>query len=187
MNEMPYGYCHCGCGRKTKIAKHNRKECGWVKDSPLRFIHGHHRRGVSNTYKGGRKIINGYVLIYKPEHLRSNKNGYVFEHILVMERILNRSLLPGETTHHIDENKGNNEPGNLILFSTPGSHISYHNRLQAFKMCGYWDWLRCPICKQYDDPQNISIYNKGGYISGRHSNCFNNYRKELKLKRAQQC
>jgi len=45
-NEIPYGYCHCGCGLKTNIAKETRLKQGWVKGEPLRFVFGHqHRHG----------------------------------------------------------------------------------------------------------------------------------------------
>lgn len=40
-NEIPYGYCHCGCGQKTQIAPYSRKECGWIIGQPIKFIHGH--------------------------------------------------------------------------------------------------------------------------------------------------
>jgi hypothetical protein len=41
---IPYGYCHCGCGGKTRIASETRKWCGHVKGEPVRFIHNHHGR-----------------------------------------------------------------------------------------------------------------------------------------------
>lgn len=41
---VPYGYCYCTCGEKTKVARYTQTSCGWVKDEPLRFIFNHHRR-----------------------------------------------------------------------------------------------------------------------------------------------
>lgn len=38
---IPYGYCHCGCGQKTEIIKHNDASKGWVKGEPRRYIHPH--------------------------------------------------------------------------------------------------------------------------------------------------
>lgn len=46
LSEIPYGYCHCGCGQKTSIAKWNDKQRGYVKGQPLRYIQ-HHGRGRS--------------------------------------------------------------------------------------------------------------------------------------------
>ena len=40
--EIPYGYCHCGCGKKTKIAAHNHTASGTIKGNPSRFLKGHH-------------------------------------------------------------------------------------------------------------------------------------------------
>ena len=38
------------------------------------------------------------------------------------------------------------------------------------------DWLKCPFCNKYDDPNNLYIYpNKN---AGKHRECFNKYRKE---------
>lgn len=39
--EIPFGYCHCGCGRKTVLATKNATKKGWVKGEPLLYLHGH--------------------------------------------------------------------------------------------------------------------------------------------------
>jgi hypothetical protein len=39
--EIPYGYCHCGCGQKTRIATYTHRTIGYVKGHPMRFVHGH--------------------------------------------------------------------------------------------------------------------------------------------------
>lgn len=38
---IPYGYCRCGCGRKTDLATCSRTKLGQVKGEPLRFCRGH--------------------------------------------------------------------------------------------------------------------------------------------------
>jgi hypothetical protein len=35
------GFCHCGCGQKTKLASRTNKQAGWVKGQPLRYLRGH--------------------------------------------------------------------------------------------------------------------------------------------------
>lgn len=39
--EIPYGYCHCGCGQPTNLAKKSDSRFGWVRGRPVRFIPGH--------------------------------------------------------------------------------------------------------------------------------------------------
>jgi|ERR1035441_9050 hypothetical protein len=41
MEEIPFGYCHCGCGEKTKIAPWTDNTKGWIKGQPNRFIRYH--------------------------------------------------------------------------------------------------------------------------------------------------
>jgi hypothetical protein len=45
-SEIPYGFCHCGCGGKTDIAKWSNATRGWTAGEPKRFIHGHHMYGL---------------------------------------------------------------------------------------------------------------------------------------------
>lgn len=67
----------------------------------------------------------GYVLAWAPNHPRASR-GRVFEHILVAERILRRSLLEGEHVHHRDRNRQNNDPSNLLVLTS-----SEHGKLHA--------------------------------------------------------
>ncbi len=43
-SSIPYGYCHCGCGRKTNIATYNSKRQGVIKGEPLAYLVGHYVR-----------------------------------------------------------------------------------------------------------------------------------------------
>lgn len=42
--EIPYGYCHCGCGEQTGISKRTRTGRGLIKGQPLHYIRGHQSR-----------------------------------------------------------------------------------------------------------------------------------------------
>ena len=62
----------------------------------------------------------GYIYAKAPGHPRGRRNnGYVFEHILVMESILRRYLVPGETVHHRNGVRSDNRPANLELWVKP--------------------------------------------------------------------
>lgn len=49
--DIPEGYCQCGCGRKTNIAKVGCKSRGRVRGKPLRLCHGHANRKVHAKYE----------------------------------------------------------------------------------------------------------------------------------------
>jgi hypothetical protein len=43
-----------------------------------------------------------------------------------MEAKLGRYLTPEEVVHHIDGDKENNDPDNLMLFANNGEHTRFH-------------------------------------------------------------
>ena len=62
----------------------------------------------------------GYIYAIALGHPRGTRNNArVFEHILVMEAILGRYLLPGETVHHRNGVRDDNRPENLELWVKP--------------------------------------------------------------------
>jgi len=83
------------------------------------------------AWKGGRLIDgDGYVRVYAPDHFAPRKGGYILEHRLIMERLLNRPLWPKECVHHKDHNRQNNDPINLELIER-GVHSKHHRQLDA--------------------------------------------------------
>jgi len=53
-------------------------------------------------------------------------------HRIVAERMLGRSLRPGEVVHHIDGNRRNNRPGNLRVFASQEEHAAWHVKEERF-------------------------------------------------------
>ena len=85
------------------------------------------------NWQGGRNIFRGYIEIYKPDHPRTRGGKYVFEHIVVAEEKIGRSLYPNECVHHRDEIKTNNDPDNLQVL-TKGEHQKLHAQLRREKL-----------------------------------------------------
>lgn len=44
----------------------------------------------------------------------------------VAEQMLGRPLKKGEVVHHIDNNKRNNQPSNLMVFKSQKEHAKWH-------------------------------------------------------------
>ena len=87
------------------------------------------KREKAHNWKGGKtKTIQGYVLVYIPEHPFCDKRGYVLEHRLVMEKILGRYLKPEEISHHRNEIRDDNRPENLRLFASNSDHMKFHHQ-----------------------------------------------------------
>lgn len=72
-----------------------------------------------------KKRVDGYVSIYFPDHPHSSTDGYIMEHILVMEALIGRHLYEYECVHHINEVKSDNRKENLKLM-TKSEHMSLH-------------------------------------------------------------
>ena len=76
---------------------------------------------------GGHKKTrkDGYVSIYLPSHPFCNKEGYVMEHILTMEKEIGRFIKENEIVHHKNKIRNDNRIENLQIM-TFKEHASFH-------------------------------------------------------------
>lgn len=82
-----------------------------------RFERAYYFGGRAPGWKGGRvRHSAGYVWVWTPTHPRARTTPYVFEHILVMERLLGRYLEPNERIHHRNGRRDDNRPEDLELW-----------------------------------------------------------------------
>lgn len=52
-------------------------------------------------------------------------------HRVIAELMLGRPLKKGEVVHHIDENRDNNDPNNLMIFESQAAHAAWHAAIRG--------------------------------------------------------
>lgn len=92
---------------------------------------GESQTGINNpAYNGGIYLdSNGYVVLFMPNHPNKGVKNTILEHRYVIECKIGRYLTETEVVHHIDFDKSNNNPDNLMLFENQSEHIKYHAKL----------------------------------------------------------
>lgn len=104
-----------------------------------------------------------YKIVYVPE-----TGKQVYEHLLIAERALGKVLSSGVQVHHVDLDKANNEPSNLVICPNQAYHRLLHRRTKALDACGHADYYRCRFCHEWDDPNTMG---KDGPRNYSHKEC----------------
>jgi hypothetical protein len=106
------GLCACECGGRTSLNRHSQ---------PNRYIHGHNRRGTSVGWQEG-----GYW------YFRIDGRNIAF-HRWVAEQTLGRPLARDEVVHHVNGDKLDNDPDNVVVLTR-----AEHQRLHACRPRSRW-------------------------------------------------
>lgn len=109
-------------------------------------------------YRTGRRIMdNGYVGVWAPGHPLAGMNGYAPEHRLVMFELGHD--IAGKHVHHLDHDKTNNAPENLVVLS-----VSEHSALHGHTPnAGHFQRKTHCIRGHEFTPENTYTYGDGRY------------------------
>jgi hypothetical protein len=172
------------CGKEFEIRKshyHLRKTCSIHCAGIRRGI----TKSAENSYqwKGGRKISSdGYVLVHDPGNPKEDRNGFVREHVRIIEKIIGKPLPKKSLIHHLNLDRSDNRHSNLIVCDNTAYHFLLHKRTRAFCACGNANWKKCSYCDEYDSPENMKI----GKYKSYHRKCENKYSRERYLAKVSQ-
>lgn len=89
---------------------------------------------VKQRHKGNKHIKKRptgdyHVLVLNHDHPRAGRSGQVYEHILVAEKKIGRSINKNERVHHINCIKNDNRSENLFVCENDKEHFLIHGSL----------------------------------------------------------
>lgn len=100
--------------------------------------------------------------------LKIDKRGYVritadptrtaWEHIRVAEAKLGRRLGKTEQVHHINGDKTDNRPENLIVFRSNSDHKRYHSHIKIAELLQTSDGSYIAVTKQRECPNCLRLF-----------------------------
>lgn len=83
-------------------------------------------------------------------------DGYA--HIAIAEAALGKSLRSSAPVHHVDGNKLNNDPSNLVICNDVKYHNLLHYRQRALDATGDANAVYCRYCKTWEkDHETVRI------------------------------
>lgn len=148
-------------------------------------------RGIAFTTAWGR-IRKGWspddaidTPVKQPGIRHTNGRGYCrlngsrqIEHIAIAERAIGRTLPAGAEVHHVNGDRSDNRPENLVVCPSHAYHALLHMRQRALDACGNASFRRCEFCGEWSDPSEMLI--RKARAGAAHKTCANAARTERK-------
>lgn len=136
----------------------------------------------------GRRSISshGYALIKYVGHPRAFSNGYVYEHILVAESALGHPLPDGAQVHHVNGDKLDNAPSNLVICENNAYHKLLHFRQRAYEASGNVEHVKCKLCNAWGEVgangMRLEKSKRGARFVAYHKLCHSTYEKQRRVR-----
>lgn len=116
-------YCSKECRSKHLSKKHN----------PEGYLRHPHLSELNKKLNPERMTMETRLKIREKRLNTGEKETYEktfgqHSHRWVAELMLGRELKPGEVVHHIDGDKRNNKPSNLMVFPSQKEHLEWHRK-----------------------------------------------------------
>lgn len=89
----------------------------------------------------------GYWRIWAAHHPYAHGRRLIFEHVAVAELALGRRLPDGAVVHHVNGDKGDNRPSNLVVCQDQTYHQLLHRRMDALMEHGDANYRLTHQCK----------------------------------------
>ncbi|WP_169119167.1 HNH endonuclease [Aromatoleum anaerobium] len=112
---------------------------------------------------------------YRSIHVSGRR---ALEHVAIAERALGKRLPRTARVHHVDGDRLNNAPTNLVICPNDAYHALLHRRQEAMDVAGNPNYRKCQFCKTWDSPENLRLVSLGGY----HTKCKNDYQSARRSK-----
>lgn len=109
---------------------------------------------VQTRSQGTGNIHDGYLRY-------TNSGNRRMAHREIVENIIGIKLPKGSIVHHVDGNRMNNIPSNLVVCPSSAYHTLIHRRQDALEKTGNANFRACEKCTEYDDPKNMVLSKSG--------------------------